>query len=386
MNGDEMRVLHTTASVHERHGGPPRTIGALCEGLARRGMAVTLVTQWEDGENLVPPPELVDTVFAGARSATSALAFGRQLRRTVRARRVRLVHDHGVWLPTNAAAAWAARRAGVPLVVTPRGMLEPWALGFNAPKKKLAWAAFQRRALQGAALLHATSEAEYENLRALGLTAPVAVIPNGVHFPPPAPAPARGARQDRHALFLSRIHPKKGLLDLVRAWAIVRPAGWTLTIAGPDELGHSAEVRALAAELGLSGAITVQGPTPDAEKWALYGGADLFVLPTYSEYFGVVVAEALAAGVPAITTHGAPWRVLETERCGWWTPTGVEPLAAALREATALPPDTLAAMGARGRRYAAEHLSWDGVAEDMAAAYRWVLAPDTEPPACLRLD
>ena len=174
---------------------------------------------------------------------------------------------------------------------------------------------------------------EVEDIRRSGLSQPAIIAPNGVDVP----EGVRRIRTEgrRKALFVSRVHPKKGLVNLVRAWADVRPEGWEIVIVGPDEGGHRAEVTAVARELDVQ-EITWTGEVRDEAKWGLYFDADLFVLPTFSENFGIVVAEALAAGVPAITTTGAPWGVLNERRCGWWIDVGVEPLAAALREATGL--------------------------------------------------
>ena len=250
-----------------------------------------------------------------------------------------LVHSHGVWHPANHWAAQAARAWGVPLIIHPRGMLEPWALGQKPLKKRLALALFQRRDLESARAFVATSEMECEGLRRFGLKQPVAVIPNGVDFDDAAASDLGGARRqdgERIALFLSRVHPKKGVLELVQAWGQVAPAGWRLRIAGPDEGGHWGQVERLVRQLGLGARVEYLGPVEGARKAALYREADLFVLPTFSENFGVVVAEALAHGLPVITTRGAPWADLETYGCGWWIEVGVEPLVVALREAMAL--------------------------------------------------
>jgi glycosyltransferase involved in cell wall biosynthesis len=242
-------------------------------------------------------------------------------------------------------------------------------------KKRAAWLLYQGRDLRSAKLLHATAESEVEDIRRIGLRQPVVVLPNGVEIP----EQARGVPEKsmRRALFLSRVHPKKGLLNLVEAWAEVRPENWELVIAGPDEDGHRAEVEAYARVHNVD--IVWTGPVNDHAKWDLYRSADLFVLPTFSENFGIVVAEALAAGVPALTTTGAPWEVLNRERCGWWIGIGVAPLMAALRDATELDDEARHAMGRRGRAYVREHLSWDHVAEGMLAAYRWVLGQGERP-------
>ena len=325
-----------------------------------------------------------------------------------------LIHSHGVWHPANHWATRAARRFGVPLIIHPRGMLEPWALGQKAWKKRLALALFQRRDLDRAAAFVATSEMEYLNLRRLGLCQPVAVIPNGVSFPYGAEAEAEtfedgfprvggtlGCREgrlgdwdqesdqarERIALFLSRIHPKKGVLELIQAWSQVAPhapAAWRLRLVGPDEGGHWSEAARLVDQLGVGAKVEYLGPVEGERKAALYREADLFVLPTFSENFGLVVAEALAYGVPVITTRGAPWADLETYGCGWWIETGVAPLAAALRAAMALSDAERAAMGARGRVYVRRY-NWDVIAAETLALYRWVLGQG-ERPGCVRTD
>ena len=261
-------------------------------------------------------------------------------------------------------------------------MLSEWALNAKRAKKRVAWFLYQRRALQTAAAFQATAEAEAEDVRRLGLRQPVAVIPHGVQMPPSdggATSPLGPGGGARTALFLSRVHPKKGLPHLVSAWDAVRPEGWRLVIAGPDEAGHRVEIERQVAAAGLDDAVRFEGPVGDDDKWELYRSADLFVLPTHSENFGIVVAEALAAGLPAITTHGAPWRALETHRCGWWVPIGAEPFAAALRDATSAPPEVLRDMGARGRDYVHQNLSWDRTAADHLALYRWLLGSAPRP-------
>lgn len=377
-----MKVIHTVGSLRADHGGPSRSVTALCSGLAQHGDGVQLVTlRRQEGEPnpILPADERVAVRFVGAaagwRAFLSADGFDRAIIDAA-SEGGELIHDHGLWLPTNHAAARAAVHAGVPLVVSTRGMLAERALQFNAVKKRVAWTLYQHRDLQAARLLHATSEQEVNDIRRRGLSQPVALIPNGVVIPETPQASERGEK--RRALFLSRIHPIKGVENLVRAWARVRPKGWELALAGPDENGHRAEIERVIHELGVEG-IEWVGEVDDQAKWDLYHDADLFVLPTFSENFGIVVAEALAAGVPAITTTGAPWAVLEEKNCGWWIDIGVEPLVAALKEATSLSDDRRIEMGRRGRAYVEEELSWAHVAAEMHAVYAWLLGRGSRP-------
>ncbi len=125
------------------------------------------------------------------------------------------------------------------------------------------------------------------------------------------------------------------------------------------------------------------GPVEGQAKWDLYRRADLFVLPTFSENFGISVAEALAAGVPVITTHGAPWSALPQHQCGWWVPTGAAPLAEALREATSISDDARSAMGARGRQLVQQQFLWPKIAAEMRALYEWTLGLGPQPSSVI---
>jgi glycosyltransferase involved in cell wall biosynthesis len=259
-------------------------------------------------------------------------------------------------------------------------MLEPWSLGEKKWKKRLAMWLYQRRDLERAVALHATAESEAEQFRRLGFKQPIVVLPNGVDFPAKIPPRIRRADGGKTILFLSRIHPKKGLIDLVEAWRKIREGccGWHVEYAGPDSGGHLGEVQERIQKMGLAGDFTYLGDLDDHEKWSAYRSADLFVLPTHSENFGIVVAEALAAGVPVITTKGAPWAELEgiprqdgavPGRAGWWIDIGAEPLAEALREAMGLTDGERCAMGENGRRLVEAKYTWPAVAERMKAAY-----------------
>lgn len=292
-------------------------------------------------------------------------------------RRFDVVHLHGLWSPClHRLAAWG-RRTGARVAWSPHGMLAPWALNHKFWKKAVALALYQRRDLVRADLLHVTSEQERGDLRRLRLVTPSAVVPLGVRLPDassnvasPLP-PAAGCR--RTLLFAGRVQRIKGLPDLIAAWAALpsdERGGWRIRIVGPDEDGHASELVALRGRLGLSAEDVVFAGEKHGQALAdEYALADLFALPSHSENFGGVVAEALAHGVPVIATKGTPWRVLREEGCGWWVDGGVDSLSAALHEALRLSDAERAAMGRVGRALVARDYTWRSAAEKLLAAY-----------------
>jgi glycosyltransferase involved in cell wall biosynthesis len=266
-----------------------------------------------------------------------------------------VVYDFGVWLPENIASHVAARRSGTRWICSPRGMLEPWSISNKALKKRVAWLTYQKRFLRRADALVGTSREECDNLRRLLPDSSVWLIPNGVDLPAEVTRPESELRQ---ALFLSRIDHKKQPDLLIRAWATLRPNGWRLVIAGPSEPTYRQYLQQLIDALGLRANIELREAVYGAQKQALLANSHLFVLPTMSENFGIAIAEALAYGLPVITTTGTPWSDIQRVDCGWHVEPNESAIVKALAAACALPASHLAIMGQRGRALAQQY-SWD---------------------------
>lgn len=385
----ELSVFHTIAGLQVQSGGTSKAVVDLADALGKQpAIQPVLISQALQGESTLPSLNPKVQRLIASTNSPNALRLGLPLRHAlhnlIKDRKYFLIQNHGLWLPVN---HWVSRFAGkhrIAMIAQPHGMLEPWAMHHKAWKKHLAWNLYQRRDLEAATVLDATAEQEAESFRKLGLCQPIAIIPNGTDLPEWCDL-AYPKGSPRKMLFLSRIHQKKGLLELVQAWQIVRPTGWKMVIAGPDEGGHQKIVEAEIRQAGLQNDFEFTGSVYGDEKTTLYRSAEVFVLPTFSENFGLVVVEALACGVPVITTKGAPWQGLYTHRCGWWIDIGVEPLVAVLREAMNLPPDTLRDMGRRGRAYVEQNFGWPGIAQQMLSVYRWVLGQG-ERPDCVITD
>jgi len=379
-------VIHTVGSLHPRTGGPARTVSQLTAAIAKNArFSVSLVSQKLIGDPVITQNEAgVDRRIEVTKSrilVKFALPLLKGLRTALNEQQPAILHDHGVWMPCNHHVAVMARKTGIPLVIHPRGMLEPWALQHRGWKKRVALRLYQNRNLETVELFFATSELEAENIRQLGFRQPIAVIPNGVDVLGSQSIRAfqAGAEKgQRIALFLSRIHPKKGLLNLVEAWADVRPTNWRLCLAGPDENGHLSEVMRRVQVLGLGESVEYVGEVEGDTKAALYESADLFILPSFSENFGVVVAEALAYGVPVITTRGTPWEGLTSNNCGWWVDPTVQALAITMRDAMSMDSEKLRIMGAKGRVYSGE-FNWANIGQQTVDAYKWVLGQGSKP-------
>ncbi|MCB1234090.1 MAG: glycosyltransferase, partial [Verrucomicrobiae bacterium] len=309
-----MRILHVVSTLSRAGGGISVAVSEWCGHLAASGVEVLLLTREEAEEELVSIPPGVDLAAVPGGKLLGG-PFLRRVEAEHAGKPFALVHQHGLWTPAARAAARFARRHELPTVLSPHGMLEPWALEHHARRKKAAMRLYQRRDLEAAAVLHATAESEAEQFRRLGFGQPVAILPIGVELRPPRPA---SRRENRVALTLSRIDPKKNLAALLNAWSAVRPEGWKLVVAGAGDPVLTEQLKRQARRLGLAETVEFPGAVFGAEKGAAFERADLFVLPSFSENFGIVVAEAMSHGLPVIATTGTPWRLLAEKHAGWW--------------------------------------------------------------------
>lgn len=372
------RACHVLPTISRQGAGVSEFVRCLTNHWPDDGAAPSVLS-FSGGERAADSdPWLKGSPMELQYSRFGPLDWSREMRQALSAMECGLFHVHGLWSCLGRMTQREALKRRIPYLLSPHGMLEPWAFAYKAWKKRPVWWLWERDVVRGAKVLHVLSRSEAQNLRNLGLTQPIAVVPAGVSVPDSVTSKPQ-ADSRRTALFLSRIHPKKGLLNLVAAWKQLRPNGWQCRIVGPDDLNHRAEVQAAVAAAELNDDFEFGKPALGEAKWAEYRSADLFVLPTFSENFGLVVTEALGCGLPVITTKGAPWDELPTHGCGWWIDIGVEPLVNALREAMALSDTERREMGLRGRKLVEEKYTWESAARQMKSVYEWVLGGGAAP-------
>ena len=367
-----LRITQLVASLEARHGGPSRSVRGLSTAQAAAGHTVDLLTTAVGaGGEAVTEGNL--TVRTFAREWPAAVASSAPLRRHLRSSTPEVIHHHGLWLRPLHYAHEAARRTGVPLVISPRGMMSPWAWSHRRWKKALADRFIHPGALAGAAGWHATSEGEVADIRRLGFTQPVCLAPNGVIPAAAADGAAAAAhwqerwpelRRRPAALFHARFHVMKRPLELIDLWAACAPRDWLLLLVGIPEQYSVPQLQAYVRRAGLQDRVAVFDGTDQPPP---YAAATLFLLPSQTENFGLVVAEAMVQGLPVLATETSPWQALEVEgagRCVPWNAFG-----SALTALMAEGPTALRERGRRARAWALRDFSWEKSARTLAAFY-----------------
>jgi glycosyltransferase involved in cell wall biosynthesis len=382
-----MKVLHVIPGIAWRYGGPTATIRSLCSELARLpNTEIELATTDADGpggrlaEQEVPRDYPVH-IFQ--RTATEQWKYSRSLGTWLRKNTSRfdVVHIHALWSYSSNAAARAAHDARVPYIIRPAGMLSEYTFAHRAWKKRLYWQLMERSTVGRATAFHATSSAEKCDILRVRPDAIVHVIPNGVDQGAWS-VDGQQVGQNTHrdtvcserpiVLFMSRLHPKKGIVDLLLpAWAQVCSDA-VLAIAGGTDAhmpAYEQQVRDTVDRLGLASRVRLLGEIPPQQRWEMYDAAQIFVLPSHSENFGIVVAEAMARGCPVVVTDQVQsCEHVLAANAGIVVPRSVPALAEAL-EMMLTNAARRTAFGQSGPLYARRHFTWQRIAAEVRQMY-----------------
>ncbi len=378
-----MKVLQVVPGIAHESSGVSLYMTALCKGLYAAGCDVTLYSTGLPKDITFPcrAVECAVKSFPTPKLGRSPDMF-RRLK--VACKDADIVHNNSLWMMPNVYPYWAARGQRIKVVTSPHGTMNKWALKRGWLRKTI-FGCIQYPALKRTDMFHATCEKEHDEIRALGYSQPIAIIPIGVDIPPEVRTDVQSGGGLRKLVFFGRIHKVKAVDNLVRAWGRVanRFDGWELVIAGPD-CGFRPELETIISEGGIP-RVRFAGEINGNAKYEFLSNADLCVLPSHTENFGATVAEALACGTPAIASHGTPWKGLMENGCGWWIPIGVEPLVTQLNESLAMDDVKLRSMGAKGREWMKRDFDWNAIGREMKVAYEWLLGM-AERPEWVRVD
>ncbi len=291
-----------------------------------------------------------------------------------------ILHIHGIWMyPSVVALRWSHGKR--PYVVSPHGLLRPWALRNSRWKKRIATVLYENTHLRRAACLHALNVAEAEAFREYGLKNPICIIPNGTNLR--HDAIRSDVRQGRSILYLGRFHPSKGLRSLIEAWRAVckeaEAAGWRLTVAGWDQNRHRAELEQLADQLQIRASITFLGPQFDADKDRCLAAASAFILPSQSEGLPISILEAWSWQIPVLMTHQCNLPEGAEARAAIMMDPEADSIAAALRCFFSMTDAERDAMGMNGRSLVEKRFQWQRIGETMTQVYDWILGRGPRP-------
>jgi len=373
----DMRIAFIGGWLSWQSFGVKEVVEHLSAALAARGHDVRVFgiadKEWREGGAVNwsgAPAQAFDSI------GPKSFGFAPGLQSAIEAFSPDVIHAHGLWIYGSLVSSRLGRR-GFPNVISPHGMLDPWALKQSRKKKLIAGKLFEDGHLRDAAAIHALNTEELAAIRAYCPETPVAVLPNGVNLPDPItvlPPPTWRALlpiDARVLLYLGRLHRKKNLLRLIEAFAATRCNPWHLVIAGPDQDGEEAILRKSAAALGILERVHFVGSQFGADKTASFAAADGFVLPSFSEGLPMAVLEAWAAQVPVLMSEQCNLPNSFVEKAALATGVETDAIADTLRNFFEMPHGRRVAIGARGFSLVSRDYSWAGVASHFETLYEW---------------
>ncbi|MCX6239094.1 MAG: glycosyltransferase [Bacteroidia bacterium] len=373
-----MKVLHTISSMNISTGGPASCTYILLKGLLNKDIDVTLLTYAPpQGERLISNESFIQTV---EEPRSSRYGYSNLFRNKLDSfSDIDIVHANGLWQYTTHASAKFARRTNKPFVLTTHGMLYPEGLKKSKWIKKVSLWLYQRDDIDQATVLHVTCKQEFQIIRDLGITVPIAVIPHPIEIQETINFSNNYGFQKKIG-FIGRFAPIKNIENLIHAWNIAAKNRdqWELVLIGDGEAAYSQSLKQLAVKLGIKN-IRLTGFLSGLEKEEALASVSFLVLPSKSENFGMVVPEALIREIPVIASKGTPWEELNNRNAGWWIEPGVEPLVQALQKAMQLSDNERQQIGQNGRRLVEENYSIDSVTKQMIELYNWVLGNVEKP-------
>ena len=378
-----MKICQIVSHIDEEASGPSYSVPMLCKSLSKKDNDVSLITL--ASRKIISDKIYHKHIEFSQSRLLSKLGISQQMNNWLKlnTKNFNLVHVHGLWMMPNIYPSRYTDKFKVPSILSPRGTMNKNALVYSKNKKKIMWMLLQKKALLKVDAFHATSEQEYEDIRSLGFKAPVAIIPNGVDLHNDKNIKSNNNIKNnnvRKLLYIGRIHPKKGLDMAIDAWSSLEKdfPCWKFKIVGKGEKNYIQSLNHKIKSYKLKN-ISISGPLYGEEKYKEFRNSDLFILPTRSENFGMVVAEALSFKLPVITTIGAPWEGLKKNSAGWSAEINAQSIGNVLFQALSMNSDQLTAMGENGFNWVRKDYSWNAVGEKMNQFYTWQVQKKNKP-------
>ena len=385
-----MKILFIIPALGSVYGGPSKSVIELAQAVGNLGVDVDLITTNANGNQQLDVPlftwieeksyRLQYFPYWAVSDYKISFSLTKWLFQNVR--NYDLVHTNAIFSYTILPAYWACRRSKIPYIVTPRGMLEPWALSYKAWKKRFYYQLLEKPALDRAKVIQMLASTEAERTKTLNLKSPLAIVPNGIHRQDfeSLPNPElfwQQFPQTRHKnliLFLGRVDPKKGLDLLSTAFGTIYQQfpQTHLVVAGPDNIGFLPTVRDYFAQADCLEAVTFTGILTGELKYSALAAASIYVAPSYSEGFSMSVLEGMASGLAAVITTGCNFPEAAQAEAAHVVNIDAEEIATALRHCLQNPEQTKA-MGDRARQFIFEQYTWERTASKLLDIYNAVL-------------
>ena len=381
-----MKILFITASMNPEWGGPVKAVSDLTEHLNSKGLDITIyasVKRGKEKETVIPQGadcRLFNQNFLSKLWGLYSPQLSRSLKKEIH--KYDLIHIQEIWHYAHFIAYRWAKTKGVPYIISIRGALEPWCLNYKRLKKKIFSILIQRKILSDAVAIHALTQFEAEHIKAFGINNRIVMIPNGINIEPYQRLPSRGEFEEKYPeikgkkmiLFLSRIHPKKGLDILAKSFSNIarRREDAILVITGPDEQAHKKQIESMIMSEGIPNKVIFTGMLTGKAKLAALSRADIFVLSSYSEGFSNAILEAIACGLPVVITNQCHFPEVKECEAGLVIEPDVEQLNKSL-EVLLDNSKLRIKMGNNGKKLIKERYTWDRIADKMIEVYKDII-------------
>lgn len=389
-----MNVFHLIENLDDSYGGPAKSVPYLAKNLLELNVQCSLLSiKYHENEKNEVIEENKLNWLSFSFNWAKKIRYSKELRcymtDVLKVEKNVILHTHNLWNYIPYLTFSLSKKLNIPYIIAVRGSLYPWSISQSSFQKKIAWKIFQKKALNNAACVHVTEKNELKVVRDLGVTSPIALVPNGINLNEFKNMNSKtiakknlGLKIEKnYILFLSRIHSKKGLEYLVESWISLAKfyPNWDLLIAGPvcDVLYYK-NIENRIINNNLNKRILFMGMMSGEKRIDCFSASSLFVLPSHTENFGISIAEAMAAKIPVITTQGTPWQEIVKYDAGWWVELNEKNIHDALVAALSSSDGELERKGLNGFNLIQKY-EWKYQAQKMKEVYSWVLYGGQKP-------